>query len=122
LRFSAEYAAGRLPPEKRRTITRSDLLHFIAAIHHMGLVKLPSKDDYFRAGVESVWPIHPAIMVTKNHFKYIWRNIHLNFKAEEEEEDDESESDAEEEDDEEEEIVVHDLENDSDTEPPPVDD
>jgi Transposase IS4 len=109
-----EYAAGRLAPEIRRTITRSDLLHFISTIHYMGLVKLPCKHDYFRAGADSVWPIHPSIKITKNVFKYIWRNIHLNFEANEEE-DEESEADEEEE----EEIVVDD---DSDTEPPPVDD
>jgi Transposase IS4 len=56
----------------------------------------------------------PSIKITKNLFKYIWRNIHLNFEANEEE-DEESEADEGEE---EEEIVVDD---DSDTEPSPVD-
>ena len=71
------YASAQLPPLKVEPVARVDILQFFALYYYFGLVRLPSKEDYWKADY-SIWPIHPACQcMTKNCFLYIWRYIHL---------------------------------------------
>jgi hypothetical protein len=46
--------------------------------YYMGLVKLPSKRDYWHSGPNSIWPSHvPVLSISRAKYEYIWRNIHL---------------------------------------------
>ena len=49
----------------------------------MGLVRLPSKHDYFVnpevAKQEAFWPHHPAVKLSYGMFRYLWRNFHTSF-------------------------------------------
>eukprot|EP00957_Ditylum_brightwellii_P084940 6459073-Ditylum_brightwellii.AAC.1 len=44
----------------------------------MGIVKLPSKSDYFCDS--GYWPYHPVMRelgVTRDYFTFFWRHLHL---------------------------------------------
>lgn len=72
------YAASRLPPSKREPITRAELLRFYAIYYYMGLVRLPSRKDYWKGGTDTFWPTHqPCLSLTRERFEYIWRNLHF---------------------------------------------
>lgn len=72
------HAHARLPPGQLKNIERKDILRFLAIYFYMGLVKLPSKKDYWRAGESAVWPVHPIFAhMPRVLFEYIWRNVHL---------------------------------------------
>ena len=77
-----KYAASKLPPQRRRPVTRACILHFIAIIYYMGLVKCPAREDYFRDSNE-VWPLHPVCQgMGRDRFAYIWRYFHISFNKE----------------------------------------
>lgn len=74
------YAASRLHPQRLRYVSRMHLLRFISTIMYMGVVRLPSKDDYFiYDDDESFWPKHKTILLTNSMFNYLWRNFHTSF-------------------------------------------
>ena len=71
------YAKKKLPLSWYETITRAEILHFFAIYYHSGIVWLSLKEEYWKLD-HSIWPIHSACQdLTHNHFKYIWRYIHL---------------------------------------------
>ena len=71
------YAAGLLPPSRRRKITPSHVSYFLAMYYYMGVVKLPSKRDYWRRD-DDFWPVHkPAQNISRDMFGYLWRYLHL---------------------------------------------
>jgi hypothetical protein len=71
------YAKSRLPPSKLVDITSSDICYFLAMYYYMGIVQLPSKDDYWKSD-HSFWPVHPpAQNIKRDKFMYIWRNLHF---------------------------------------------
>ena len=49
---------------------------FFSIILYMGVVQLPSKEDYWKGG--TIWPLHtPCQQMKEYHFHQIWRHIHL---------------------------------------------
>ena len=55
---------------------RKDILNFFGVYQYMGLVRLPSKEDYFEN--DGNWPIHPLMAGLKQSwFSYLFRFIHL---------------------------------------------
>lgn len=110
-----DYARARLPPSKCKEITRREVLHFLGAIAYMGLVVLPSKDDYFvkydrlnhgvgcsptdADGLPSILPHHPSIRIRWSMFRYMWANFHTSFQPQEEMNDDEDDVDVDDDDD-----------------------
>lgn len=58
----------------------SDTCQFLAMLYYMGVVQLPSKDDYW-----STHPLMPShelcneLNMTRNRFRFMWRHFHLNF-------------------------------------------
>jgi len=74
------YAASRLPRSRRKKVTKSTILRFFAIIYYMGVVRLPSKEDYFEATEDDdFWPEHPAIKLSYSMFRYMWRNFHMTY-------------------------------------------
>ena len=66
-----------------RPFMKSCIYQFIAIIYYMGIVKLPSKDDY--------WSTHPMMPthvlcnqcgMTRNRFRFLWRYFHTNHPIE----------------------------------------
>ena len=53
------YARSQLPPSKVEPVGRAEILWFIALYNYFGLVRLPSKQDYWKAD-HTIWPVHPA--------------------------------------------------------------
>jgi hypothetical protein len=93
------YAKSRLPPSKLVEITPSDICYFLAMYYYMGIVRLPSKDDYWRSD-HSFWPVHPpALNIRRDKFMYIWRNLHFQGGTSEPDEEADIEEDGEEEED-----------------------
>jgi hypothetical protein len=46
----------------------------------MGVIRLPSKEDYFEStDDEEFWPKHPAIKLSFSMFRYMWRNFHMTY-------------------------------------------
>jgi hypothetical protein len=41
------YASERLPPERVKPVRKADVLKFFATIYYMGVLRMPSKEDYF---------------------------------------------------------------------------
>ena len=71
-------ARARLPPSRLLTVGRAEMLQFFAMYYYMGLVRLPSKCDYWRDGELPVWPHHPITAhITWRKFDYIWENMRL---------------------------------------------
>lgn len=66
--------------DRVKPTSRPELLRFLAIIYYTGIVKLPSKADYFLSNV-GVLPAHHAIKLSRNRFEYIWRNVHTSFTA-----------------------------------------
>ena len=78
------YAASRLSRRRCRDVSRAHILRFIATVMYMGVVRLPSKDDYFvdpDDQTSDFWPRHSPIKLTHAMFKYLWRNFHTSFEA-----------------------------------------
>jgi hypothetical protein len=73
------YTRTRLAPDKVMPVTRVELFRSLAVINYMGMVKLPAKSDYFLSD-DSVLPVHHTIHLSRERFKYIWRNVHTAFK------------------------------------------
>ena len=62
-----------------RPLTMACVYQFLAIIYYMGLVRMPDKDDYWSN--ERWLPLHEVCTVngmTRNRFRFIWRNFHLN--------------------------------------------
>jgi Transposase IS4 len=80
------YAESRLTFKKLKEIGKADILRFIAALYYMGVVRMPSKFDYFFTGyvksdVPDVWPLHSSgVKINKTMFIYLWRNFHMHKK------------------------------------------
>ena len=91
-----------------KQFTAETIYHFIAILYYFGVVKLPSKVDYW--DVQSIWmPSHPICNVngmTRARFEFLWRHFHCNHSTAEDFE--EIVDDSEELDDEE--LVETDLE------------
>ncbi len=71
------YAASRLSRRRCRDVSRAHILRFIATVMYMGVVRLPSKDDYFvdpDDQTSDFWPRHSPIKLTHAMFKYLWRS------------------------------------------------
>lgn len=74
---SNAYARKLLPRNQVVAVTEEEILRFLAVYYYMGVVRLPSKEDYFRQEPD-FWPVHAAIAnLSYKRFKYIWRTIHL---------------------------------------------
>ncbi len=50
------YANDNVPSHKFKLVKNYDIIQIIAIYYHMGLVKLPAKEDYWKQG--GVWPAH----------------------------------------------------------------
>lgn len=84
-----DYARRRLSLRAFKSVSKSDLLEFFAAIYYMGVIRLPAKEDYFRGFDGScIWRPHPAIHIKRHKFRYLWRNFHLVPDSVEQEEED----------------------------------
>lgn len=94
-----DYAAAHLPINKRRNISKADILRFLATISYMGLCRLPAKKDYFPGKRSDVLPSHPLIKIKRVVFDYLWRYFHTSYTHGQQE--DETDVDMEDEDDEE---------------------
>jgi len=56
----------------------SSVYHLFACLYYMGIVKLPSKSDYFCDS--GYWPYHPVMRelgMTRDRFTFLWRHLHL---------------------------------------------
>ena len=74
---SNQYARKILPRSQVEVVTEEEILRFLAVYYYMGVVTLPSKDDYWRTETD-FWPVHPVVApLAYNQCKYIWRTIHL---------------------------------------------
>ena len=82
-------------------ITAGDINHFLALLFYFGIVKLPSKRDYWSKNHHWM-PSHPICSVngmTRDRFAFLWRHFHCNcttdddFKSSDNETEDESEED-----------------------------
>ena len=54
------------------------IYHFLALLYYFGIVKLPSKSDYW--STHSWMPIHPiatAFGMSRNRFQFLWRHFHI---------------------------------------------
>ena len=61
------------------------MYHFIALMYYFGIVKLPSKQDYF--STDPIMPSHPPVQelgMTRDRFKFLWRHFHCNTVTDEE--------------------------------------
>jgi hypothetical protein len=91
-----KYAAAHLPPARRREVSRSKVLRFLATIQYMGVVKLPAKHDYFPGNRSvkrpakhdyfpgnrsDVLPVHHVIMLKKTRFDCLWRWFHTSHSS-----------------------------------------
>jgi len=57
-------------------VTPSHIAFFIAMYYYSGIVRVPSKDDYWRQQ-NDFWPVHPVAQnLTRDMYQYIWRNFH----------------------------------------------
>lgn len=71
------YVRLRLSPLCCMDIKPSNIAFFISIVCYMGLVQLPSKQDYWR-GNQDFWPLHfPVQIISCAMFAYIWQNFHL---------------------------------------------
>ena len=63
-----------------RAFTSSCIYHFLALIYYFGMVRLPSKRDYWERGI--YWmPSHPICEINglnRERFEFIWRHFHCN--------------------------------------------
>ena len=78
-----------------RPITSSCIYHFIALIYYFGLVKLPSKRDYWNRS-SNYMPIHPIakeLGMNRDRFLFLWRHIHIGEISTEDIEPDEKDDD-----------------------------
>ena len=67
---------GRTKGDSFVPITYGDVLQFLAVVLYMGVVKLPSKEDYWNN--TGMWPKHfPCEHFPYTRFKNVWTNIHL---------------------------------------------
>ena len=63
-----------------KIITPSDIYQFFAILYYFGIVKLPSKRDYWAKGYHWM-PSHPictANNMNRERFEFLWRNFHCN--------------------------------------------
>mmetsp|Transcript_17478 Transcript_17478/g.39452 ORF Transcript_17478/g.39452 Transcript_17478/m.39452 type:complete len:139 (-) Transcript_17478:778-1194(-) len=54
------------------------IYHFLALLYYFGIVKLPSKKDYW--STHSWMPIHPianAFGMSRDQFQFLWRHFHI---------------------------------------------
>ena len=76
-RLSNDYVNNRLPPLRRQVpIRESEILHFFAIVYYLGMVPMPSKYDLW--ATDDVLPSHSIATengMTRDRFKYLWRNI-----------------------------------------------
>ncbi len=80
-----------------RPFTPSSVYQFLAILYYQGLVRLPSKDDYWSC--DPIMPTHDLCIqlgMTRNRFRFLWRYFHCNHPNED---DFENNDDAAEEDD-----------------------
>ena len=60
-------------------ITLSEIYQLLSLIYYFGLVKLPSKRDYWNTHpLMSYHPICHALDMSRDRFFFIWRHFHLN--------------------------------------------
>lgn len=72
-----------------KPITTACIYQFLAIIYYFGIVRLPSKRDYWSK--ESWMPHHPIVRemgMTRYRFEFLWRFFHVNHIEENAEEDD----------------------------------
>ena len=63
-----------------KEVTLSDILHFLAILFYVGIVQLPSKQDYWSTGFHWM-PSHPICSVNEifcERFGFLWKNFHCN--------------------------------------------
>jgi len=67
-----------------RAFTSSCIYHFLAIIYYFGMVRLPSKRDYWERGI--YWmPTHPICKINelnREKFEFLWRHFHCNHATE----------------------------------------
>jgi hypothetical protein len=73
------YAAAHLPPGRRKEVSLPEILRFLATIQYMGVVRLPSKQDYFPGNRSDELPAHHAILLNKTRFEYLLRWFHSSY-------------------------------------------
>ena len=71
--------------DKKRSapFTVSNIYHFLAMIYYFGVTQLPSKSDYWVEG--HYVPQHNIaheLGMTRERFKFIWRNFHVSHPTE----------------------------------------
>ena len=75
-----DYANSILPVGRRKPVTKSEILKFLATISYMGICRFPSKEDYWPGDKSNILPTHPLICLTKTRFQYIWHFFHTIYK------------------------------------------
>eukprot|EP00957_Ditylum_brightwellii_P025940 1962023-Ditylum_brightwellii.AAC.1 len=56
----------------------SSMFHFFACLYYIGIVKLPSKSDYFcDSGYWPYYPVTRELGMTHGHFTFLQRHLHL---------------------------------------------
>lgn len=74
------YANNKVTLRNHYPVDKPSILRLLASIMYMGLVRLPSKRDYFRVdGLDdqAIWPHHATIKLARNHFDFLWSCFHL---------------------------------------------
>ena len=74
---SDDYALLHCTLSKYKRIKKEELLRFLTIYYYMGIVRLPSKDDYWRKP-SHIWPatLVPSC-ISRDRFRYIWKYLHL---------------------------------------------
>ena len=72
VRCTNAYAKDNIAPSRYKEVKDEEMFKFFAAITYMGVVRLPSKEDYF----DDRFGKHPTIHLSKTRFLYIWRAFH----------------------------------------------
>lgn len=88
---STNYARSKQPDAPK--IQSSDILHFLAIVMYMGIVRLPDKRDYW--STRKLMPSHDVCQahhMSRTKFLYLYKNFHLIGPEHDEEEEEEGNS------------------------------
>ena len=75
VKYTNKYGRYRAP-QTFKNVTIGEIYVFFSIILYMGVVQVPSKEDYWKGG--TIWPSHTPCQRMKEYcFHQIWRHIHL---------------------------------------------
>ena len=61
-----------------RKVTASEIMKFIGIIHYMGVVKLPSKRDYWTTnGLMPFYHIINKLQMSRDRLNFLWKHFHM---------------------------------------------